>query len=154
MELVIDDRQEKVEMPDDIMSEIEIVVNKCLEYEGKSQNCEVSISFVDDEEIRNLNREYRGKDKPTDVLSFPLVEEENPINNMIPVLLGDVVISSETSLRQAKEYGHSLKREILYLTVHSMFHLFGYDHMDEEEKKIMRNKEKAVMKELGVFKNS
>ena len=111
---------------------------------------EVSVSFVDNEEIRELNREYRNVDSPTDVLSFPM--EEDSLGLFTP-LLGDIVISLERALEQSKEYGHSFEREIAYLTAHSMFHLLGYDHMTNEDKKVMREKEKSVMKTLKIFKN-
>ncbi|MTI49412.1 rRNA maturation RNase YbeY [Sporosalibacterium faouarense] len=154
MELIVDNRQDSIELKEDILCDLEKVIAECLSFEGKSLNYEISVSFVDDNEIRDLNKAYRGKDKSTDVLSFPLIDgeaDEEP-SEFFPVLLGDIVISLETAKRQAEEYEHSLKREVFYLAVHSMFHLLGYDHMVEEEKKIMREKEKQVMKSLEVFK--
>ena len=108
---------------------------------------EISISIVDNVEIRLLNREYRNIDKETDVLSFPLNDEFGDIP-----MLGDIIISGEKALEQSIEYGHSLIREMAYLTVHSMFHLMGYDHMVDEDKAIMRNKEKKVMNNIGIFR--
>ncbi|WIV10695.1 rRNA maturation RNase YbeY [Proteiniborus sp. MB09-C3] len=151
MEAVIDNSQEKVYIDDSINELIEKVVLECLQQEGKSTDYEVSITFVDDEEIRELNREYRDVDKSTDVLSFPLDENEFDIPG--DTLLGDIVISAETAKRQSEEYGHSLEREIAYLTAHSMFHLMGYDHMNETDKHVMRDKEKKVMMSLGIFRN-
>jgi len=151
MNILINNSQEKIVIDDSINELIEKVVLECLKEEGKGTDYEVSVTFVDDEEIRELNREYRNVDKSTDVLSFPLDESEFDIP--VDTLLGDIVISAETAKRQSEEYGHSLEREIAYLTAHSMFHLMGYDHMKEDEKKIMRAKEKKVMNSLGIFRN-
>ncbi|HHV45669.1 MAG TPA: rRNA maturation RNase YbeY [Tissierellia bacterium] len=150
MEIQIDNRQNKVQLDEDIIPLIENAIKAVLELEGKPLDYEVSISFVDNEEIRELNRLYRNVDKETDVLSFPMEEgEDNYSMNM----LGDIVISLEKALEQSIEYNHSLTREIIYLTVHSMFHLLGYDHMNDEDRLIMRNREKEVMKSLKIFKN-
>lgn len=151
MEVIIDNSQNKYDIDKSINDLIEKVILECLKLENKGTDYEVSISFVDDEEIRELNRDYRGVDNATDVLSFPLEEDEFNIPGNI--LLGDIVISLETAKRQSEDYGHSIEREIAYLTAHSMFHLLGYDHINEEEKKIMRDKEKSVMRILGIFKN-
>jgi probable rRNA maturation factor len=150
MKVLIDNRQDKVSIDDDIYEVVEKVARECLKLEGKGLNFEVSVSFVDNEEIQKLNRDYRNVDSPTDVLSFPMDAEETDL--YIP-LLGDIVISAERALEQATEFGHSFLREVAYLAAHSMFHLMGYDHMNVEEKKIMRQKEKEVMKILGIFKN-
>jgi len=152
MELLIDNRQAKVNIEESIYNTIEKVIVQCLEQENKSLSCEISLSIVDDDEIQELNKNYRGKDNPTDVLSFPMEDDIN-INSVDNYILGDIVISAETALKQAKEYEHSLEREIAYLVAHSMFHLMGYDHMEEIEKKKMRKKEKSVMKALELFKN-
>jgi probable rRNA maturation factor len=101
-----------------------------------------------------MNRDYRDKDSATDVLSFPqyedvLTESENEVH----VLLGDIVISLERAMEQAEDFGHSLTRELCYLTVHSMFHLFGYDHMTEEDKKIMRAKEEKILTAAGITRD-
>ncbi len=149
MKVYIDNRQEKVELDESLYKILKQVVKECLVLEGKSLDYEISISFVDNEEIRLLNKEYRNIDKVTDVLSFPLDE-----NIPVPIpLLGDIVISVEKALEQAKTYGHSFVREIAYLTAHSMLHLLGYDHMEKEEKDVMRSKEKEVMKRLKIFKD-
>ncbi|NMB26581.1 MAG: rRNA maturation RNase YbeY [Tissierellia bacterium] len=150
MELYIDNRQDKVKIDNNIYEILEEVIKECLLLEGKSLNYEISLSFVDNKEIKELNKEYRNIDKETDVLSFPMEEE----NFLVPMpLLGDIIISAEKALEQSIEYGHSLLREISYLTVHSMFHLLGYDHMEEDEKKLMRYKEKEVMKRVKIFKD-
>lgn len=110
----------------------------------------LSVSFVDAEEIQRLNREYRGKDAVTDVLSFPQFDPYEYMQDWDEVALGDVVICEERARQQAEEFGHSYERELIYLFVHSCFHLLGYDHETEEEKKIMREKEEKVMTELDL----
>ncbi|NLV77275.1 MAG: rRNA maturation RNase YbeY [Tissierellia bacterium] len=149
MKIYIDNRQEGVNIDEKIYELLEQVIKECLILEYKSLDYEISISFVDDKEIKQLNKEYRNIDSPTDVLSFPLEED---VSLPVPIL-GDIVISAERALEQSKIYGHSFIREVAYLTAHSMFHLLGYDHMEEEEKSIMRNKEKEVMKRLKIFKD-
>ena len=149
MELYIDNRQDEVELDNHIYTVLEEVIKECLLLEGKSLNYEISLSFVNNKEIKELNKEYRNIDRETDVLSFPMEED---FLTTTP-LLGDIIISAEKALEQSIEYGHSLLREISYLTVHSMFHLLGYDHMEEDEKKLMRYKEKEVIKKLRIFKN-
>lgn len=149
MRYYIDNRQSKYEITEEMEKLIESVINEALRVEGLNKNYEVSISFVENTEIRELNREYRGVDNETDVLSFPMEDEFE-----ISPILGDIIISLEKAEDQSAEYGHTLEREIAYLTAHSMFHLMGYDHMTEEEKEIMRSKEKQVMKNLGIFKES
>lgn len=115
---------------------------------------EVSVSIVTNDEIQTLNKEYRNIDKATDVLSFPQFASKEDffenINEDVDNLLGDVVISHEKAAFQAEEYGTGLTREIVYLFVHSIFHLLGYDHMEEDEKKVMRAREDSVMEELGL----
>lgn len=149
VEIYVDNRQDKVELGQGIYEIIEDAIKETLLLERKSLNYEISISFVDNEEIKELNMDYRNVDRETDVLSFPL-EEEFMISTP---LLGDIIISAEKALEQSIEFNHSLTREIVYLTVHSTLHLLGYDHMDEDEKVNMRNKEKEVMKKLKVFKD-
>ncbi|WP_075724990.1 rRNA maturation RNase YbeY [Tissierella creatinophila] len=148
MEVFLDNRQSKVDIDEKILDTLIRVVKESLRVEDLEGDFEVSISFVENEEIKELNKEYRGIDKETDVLSFPLDEDL-----LVPVpLLGDIIISVEKALEQAQEYGHSLERELAYLTAHSMLHLCGHDHMENQEKIIMRDKEKEIMKSLGVFK--
>lgn len=116
---------------------------------------EISLSFVSMDEIHELNRTYRDIDRPTDVLSFPMVDDFDELQKLVDqtgelpdeLLLGDVVICLEKALQQAEEYGHSKEREIVYLFTHSVLHLLGYDHMDEESKKVMRAREEQVMAE-------
>ena len=118
------------------------------------ERCEISVTFVNMEEIHELNKLHRGVDKPTDVLSFPQFEdvcEEAPEEGEI--CLGDVVICREKAAEQAEEFGHSFEREILYLFVHSVLHLLGYDHMEEGEKKVMRAREEKIMEHIDVLRD-
>ncbi|MDR0271961.1 MAG: rRNA maturation RNase YbeY [Clostridiales bacterium] len=121
-------------------------LRKCFEVEDlKALNYEVSISFVSDEEIRELNNKYREQDKPTDVLSFPTMEA--PPGKIFP--MGDIVISTETAARQAQEYGHTYERELTFLTVHGMLHLLGLDHEASlEDEKIMEEITDEIIKSL------
>ncbi len=128
------------------------VLQKTAEVYNIKPHTEVSVVLANDEYIHALNLEYRGKDCPTDVLSFALNEGDEPqiIDGPEEVLLGDIIISLETATRQAAEYGHSLERELAYLTVHGILHLLGYDHMTEEEKKEMRQEEEHILSFLGI----
>ena len=118
-----------------------------------SERCEISVTFVDMEEIHQLNREYREVDRPTDVLSFPqFYDLEEDIPEVGEICLGDVVICKEKAEEQAAEFGHSFEREIIYLFVHSVLHLLGYDHMEDDEKACMRAREEQIMEHLGVLR--
>ncbi len=124
-----------------------------LKIENFPDNAEVDVTIVDDKQIKEYNTEYRSIDKPTDVLSFPL--GDNGVYDINPetdnVMLGDIVISIEHALAQADLFGHGVKREIGYLTVHSMLHLLGYDHVNnDEEKAIMRGREEIILKNIGL----
>ena len=125
-----------------------------LEYEGFYNDAEVSVTFVDNEGIRRLNAEYRGIDKPTDVLSFPLTDFEGgdePPTDEPFISLGDIVISLERSAEQAEEFGHSFERECAFLCVHSMLHLLGYDHVDSEEDDAeMRRRQSEILESMGL----
>ena len=126
-----------------------------LDYEQYENACEVSVTFTDDKSIHELNKKFRGVDRPTDVLSFPLFDyegqsEEPPVDELLG-MLGDVVISLETAARQAEEYGHSFEREVAFLTVHSMLHLLGYDHeTGDEDEAEMRRRQREIMELLGL----
>ena len=135
------------------------VIRTALEAEGVDFRCEVDVCITDDEGIREINREMRQVDKATDVLSFPVFdltpgelpdeEDADPCTGLVP--LGDMAISMEHVTAQAKEYGHSEKRELSYLVVHSVLHLLGYDHLDEGEmKRQMRGREETILAGLGV----
>lgn len=127
-------------------------IEEVLRVEDFTSDVEVSLSLVDKDEIHTLNRDYRGVDRPTDVLSFPMDDEIFPGEEDVDLILGDIVICLDIAKAQAEEYGHSLDRELSYLICHSTLHLLGYDHMEDDEKAIMRGKEKEIMKNLGVFK--
>jgi probable rRNA maturation factor len=142
------------------------VIEACLDYEGCPYEAEVSILLTDDANIRDINKEFRDIDSPTDVLSFPANEyetpgdfsnlEENCMDCFHPetgeLLLGDIVISVERAILQAKEYGHSVEREIAFLTAHSMFQLFGYDHMEDDERIKMEEMQKDVLDKLQIYR--
>lgn len=149
MEILYNNRQEEIEITNNYKESIRVAISMCLQMENVNDNVEISISFVTNNEIKELNRTYRNVDKETDVLSFPMDDEEEEDGTII---LGDIVISSEKIIEQAKEYGHSIEREMIYLVVHSMFHLLGYDHIKENKKDVMRGKEKEVMKKIKLFK--
>ena len=149
MIIQISNRQEDFQIDDELTSDIEKSIRICLLQELNDDNYEISLSFVSEAEIRKLNRDYRDKDSVTDVLSFPLDDDFAIQTN----LLGDIIICCKRAIEQAKEYNHSIKREIVYLVVHSMFHLLGYDHIDESDRIIMRNKEKSALKEIGIYKD-
>ncbi|MCR4563087.1 MAG: rRNA maturation RNase YbeY [Clostridiales bacterium] len=149
-------RQNKVKVPTGVRMLIRRCCHAVLELEKFEGSAEVSVSFVDNEQIHELNKEYRDIDKPTDVLSFPLGEngkyDKNPDTDAY--MLGDIVISVEKAIEQAEEYGHTLQREIGYLTVHSMLHLMGYDHVDGGVEAVrMREKEENVLTNLGLKRN-
>ena len=149
-------KQNKVRLPVGTKLLIRKACNATLEFEKFGNSAEVDVTLVDDEEIREINNEQRKIDSSTDVLSFPLGEngkyDANPKTGAL--MLGDIVISVETALKQADLYGHGLEREIAFLTVHSMLHLLGYDHVNGGmEQAIMGEKEEAVLDALGLAIN-
>jgi probable rRNA maturation factor len=133
---------------------IETAIEKTLRHERFRKNAELSVTFVDNGEIHALNREFRGKDKPTDVLSFPLFEADEgfEVDPAIgAVALGDIVISAERAKEQADEYGHSFAREVCFLAVHSTLHLLGYDHeVSEEDEKYMNETQEYILAKMGL----
>ena len=140
-----------------IKNDLEKVIREVLTVEKVDQEkCEISLSFVDEEKIRQLNKDFRSIDRVTDVLSFPIEdffnEDRENILEKPYLMLGDVVICLDVARKQADDLGHSFEREVMYLTCHSILHLLGYDHIEDDDKKIMRAREKEVMKNLGVFK--
>ena len=141
--IYFDNRQDLIKIDEEIEKIVEKSIEAALKEIDFTDDYEVSVSFVGDEEIHELNRDYRGVDRTTDVLSFPMDDE---FTNM----LGDIVININKVIEQAKEYGHSEKREISYLTVHSSLHLMGFDHEEEEDKKEMRAVEDRVMEKLEI----
>ena len=153
--VTITDRQKKVKIPSGMRMLIRRACIAVLREEKFQGDAEVSVTFVDNDQIRRLNAEFRNKDSATDVLSFPMGENgEYDLNPSTGAkLLGDVVLSMEKAAKQALEYEHSFEREVCYLTVHSMLHLLGYDHMNSEEKAVMRMKEETVMSKIGLGLN-
>lgn len=115
-----------------------------------TDRAEISLTLVEPEEIKSLNAEYRNVNSVTDVLSFPQFEDKEQMPSEGELCLGDVVICVERAQQQAEEYGHSFEREMVYLLVHSLLHLLGYDHMDDDEKAIMREKEEHVMEHVDL----
>lgn len=153
MIVTLENNQEKVSIPEALEVDLTKAMNVVAELEALSPQTEVDITLVDDAAIHELNRTYRGIDRPTDVLSFALDEgEEEPEvdDDEIEHLLGDVIISAPTAVRQGEEYGHGLEREMTYLAVHGMLHLLGYDHMEEKDKLIMRKREEEVLRRLDL----
>ena len=157
VKVYISNQQNVVKIP----TGIRLLVRRCcsavLQMEEFIDPAEVSVTFVDNEQIRELNAEYRNKDSATDVLSFPLGEDGEYDVNMETgaLLLGDIIISVPRAIEQAEMYGHSLRREIGFLTVHSMLHLLGYDHENEGIEAVrMREKEERVLTELGLKRNN
>ena len=136
---------------------IQTVIKKCFEIEKLHKlNLYISVTLTTPEEIRKINSEFRKIDKETDVLSFPMFEKleiDNMVklqNNVIPETIGDIIISIAKVEEQAKEYGHSFERELAYMVVHGFYHLMGYDHMEDEEKAVMRVKEEFVLEQLRI----
>lgn len=142
------------------------VIDFCLEYSKFPYEAEVNLTLTDNEGIHVINREYREIDRPTDVLSFPMLEYETPgdfsfleeenSDDFNPdtgeALLGDIIISVDKVLEQAESLGHSVEREYAFLITHSMLHLFGYDHMQEEEAKVMEGKQKEILLQLNILR--
>lgn len=129
------------------VSNIRRVAKKVAELEKPELKLECTITLCDNEYIRELNRQYRGVDAATDVLSFPMFDFDTP---EVIAQLGDIVISLERAAEQAREYGHSFKRELSFLTVHGMLHLFGYDHIQDDEREIMEQKQRDILNEMGI----
>ncbi|HJB06675.1 MAG TPA: rRNA maturation RNase YbeY [Candidatus Enterocloster faecavium] len=142
---------------------IEAVVTEALDYENCPYEAEVNVLLTDNPSIQEINREQRQIDAPTDVLSFPMIDYESPSDfshveeaaedyfnpETGELLLGDIVISVDKVREQAEKYGHSQTRELAFLTAHSMLHLFGYDHMEDEERLVMERKQEEILKRLG-----
>lgn len=153
----------------DYQETLKNVILKSIEIENCPYECEVNITFTNDSGIQRLNQDFRGIDRPTDVLSFPMADYNPPANFSIlesddttaqyfnpesgELLLGDIVISTERAKKQAKEYGHSLKREICFLTAHSMLHLMGYDHMTDRDREEMESKQDEILNALGITRD-
>ncbi len=146
--LSVDNRSE-IDFTNEMEEMVYNSIDAVLETEALEGDYEISLSLVNADEIRELNSDYRGVDEVTDVLSFPM-DMDFPMGvNM----LGDVIINVERVKSQAVDFGHSFERELSYLTVHSVFHLLGYDHIEAEDKLEMRAREKLAMKYLGVYRD-
>ncbi len=161
MKVAIRNNQKKFKVTKEIRDLVRLAVKSALEYMEFGTKAEISLMFTDDEEIRELNREHRNIARATDVLSFPLleydedgniIEEYMDFNPDGEMFLGDIVISLERAWAQAIEYGHSFEREIGFLTVHSMLHLFGYDHMTPEDEEEMFGYQEDILKSMGLLR--
>ena len=153
MNILINDEENL--LTDAVMDRLYEATKIVMEFHSiNDDNIEISLSLVDEEEIKSINNEFRGIDKITDVLSFPQFDNYEFIINQDSdiIALGDVVICNSIARAQAIEYGHSYEREFVYLFVHSLLHLLGYDHMNETDKKEMRKKEDMVMNKLGMLR--
>ncbi|MGN0537101.1 MAG: rRNA maturation RNase YbeY [Acutalibacteraceae bacterium] len=157
IKVIITNKQKEVKIPTGLRMLIRRCCNAVLKLENFQGSVEVSVTLVNNAQIKELNAQYRDKDSVTDVLSFPM--GENGVYDIDPntgaKLLGDIVISMETAIEQADRFGHSLQREVGYLTAHSMLHLLGYDHEDNGLQRMrMREKEEQVMTQLGLPSSS
>ncbi|WP_373446149.1 rRNA maturation RNase YbeY [Salinicoccus bachuensis] len=131
--------------------EIESLISYAYGHLDEKDHAEISISFVDEEEIKDINRDYRGKDTVTDVISFAMEDEDdNVIHEDAPRMLGDIIICTDRAKAQAEEYGHSYKRELMFLSLHGFLHLLGYDHMEVEEEKEMNRLQDEILDAFGV----
>lgn len=154
MIIYLENDQDKIQLGEYLEQRLKDGLNAVAQLHGLGEKTEVDITIVDDEEIHELNLNYRNVDRPTDVLSFAL--DEDPEDSDEPELLdgpeehllGDIIISAETAQRQGEEFGHGLEREIVYLAVHGLLHLLGYDHMVEEDKVLMRAKEEEALRAI------
>ena len=163
--IYVDNRQKKIEVDNRLEEELKKVIEFALKEEEVEIPCEVSLLFVDNEEIREINNETRNIDRETDVLSFPMLDYDDKkiFKEMYKgyefsqsdfdgeeLVLGDIVLSLEKALEQSLEFNHSFEREASYLVVHSVLHLLGYDHMEENDKEIMRRREEDILKKLDI----
>ena len=154
MDVIISSFPADLEFEPEILATVQTAASKAGALYGL-KNAEVSITLTNNEHIHELNLRYRGTDRPTDVLSFALNEGEEPeiFDGPAVDVLGDIIISVERTVEQAAEYGHSVQREIAFLTVHGMLHLLGYDHMEEADRIEMRREEEFVMKKLEIARD-
>jgi probable rRNA maturation factor len=154
MTLLIDCIDETEKLSEEQMLEIERVISFAAKKQNVEEHSEVSVTFVSNERIQEINREYRDKDNPTDVISFAMEElgegEIELAGIEMPRVLGDIIISVPKAIEQAEEYGHSFLRELGFLAVHGFLHLLGYDHMTEEEEKKMFTLQKEILDEYGL----
>lgn len=157
VKVIISNEQDEIRIPTGVRMLVRRCCTAVLVHENFSDPAEISVTFVDDDEIHRLNKEFRNIDRATDVLSFPLGENGVYDTNLDTgaKMLGDIVISIPHAIDQAERYGHSLQREIGFLTVHSMLHLLGYDHVNGGIESVrMREKEETVLTQMGLKRNS
>ena len=149
---ILTDIRTDFDLTDELFSDFEAASKEVFMMEDMDFDFEISLSFCSEDEIRALNRDFRGKDSVTDVLSFPLYEEDEDAESMDDEEspLGDVVICVPRAYAQAKEFGHSVRRELVFLYVHSLLHLLGYDHEEPEEAEEMESKQRIIMDRLGI----
>jgi len=154
--MIIDFIDEHNFVDDQQKNEIDKLLQFAAEKEAVDPEAEISITFVNNEEIQEINRNYRGKDQPTDVISFAMEEmgdgEIAIIGDDLPTILGDIIISIPRTTEQAQEYNHSFMRELGFLSVHGFLHLLGYDHMEKEDEEIMFAKQKELLDEYGLHR--
>ncbi len=169
MGIVLENNQNMICLSDDFMDYIISVAQKILKIERVDVDYEVFISMVDNCSIRKINFKYRGIDSDTDCLSFPILDycegkvfKEQYSNFQFPehyledgkLILGDIIISLEKAKSQSIEFNHSFKREVIYLVIHSLLHLLGYDHVDDKDRFTMREAEKNIIREIGIYRSS
>lgn len=152
MSWTIDIYDETNRLDDVLLQTLENVLETACSSESVPEEAELSVTFTGDAQIRKLNREFRNKDTATDVLSFPMEEEAAFFPEEMPLMLGDIIISVDTAVRQAEEYGHSLEREICFLAVHGFLHLNGYVHDTEQAEQQMIEKQKDILHQHGIQK--
>ena len=154
MEIIITSEPEDLQVPEEYVANIRTAIETVGKLYGV-ENSEVSVTLTDNEHIHVFNREYRGVDRPTDVISFAFNESEEPevVGGSEINMLGDLIISLERAEEQAADYGHSVRREVAFLTVHGMLHLLGYDHMEDEEREEMEAEQRFVMEKLGISRD-
>lgn len=165
--IYVENNQDKIEVSEDLIKKIKEVINFALKEEGVTIKTEISMLLVDNEEIRGINKETRNIDRATDVLSFPMLDyEDKKVYKEVykdekfddsyfdgeDLVLGDMVLSLERAKEQSEEFNHSFEREVFYLIVHSVLHLLGYDHMEEDEKSIMRKREEEILGSLEIVR--
>lgn len=156
----ITNEQQKVEITKELEDNIKLSITTAVNEFKIPCDLEFSVMFTDNEGIKVINKDFRNIDRETDVLSFPqlefktlgVIENEYLPTGDYPLMIGDIVLSLEKAMLQAEEFGHSFLREVCYLTVHSVLHLLGYDHIEDEDKKIMREKEEIIMNKLGLIR--
>lgn len=150
MTVLISREPEELPADDLAVATVEEAAAKVSELYGLDR-AELSVTLTDNQHIHIINRQYRGVDRPTDVISFALNESDEPeVQDQEVNILGDIIISLERAAEQAKEYGHSYRREVAFLTVHGLLHLLGYDHMEEAERLEMEEEQRVVMEALGI----